>query len=88
MNDQEKREKIAKMPLGELQFRRKMINSAIRVCLNAGDPENAVTRWKRQLGRIQDEIRKRKTGGDKPPDINIRAKPAQLGAAGINPSER
>ena len=81
LTNDEKIAKIATMKLGELQFRRKLINMAIRDNLQAGSSLEVVEAYRAQMGRIDDEIKKRKTGY-KAPDTIINAKPAKVGAKG------
>jgi len=79
MTDDEKKALIAKMPMRELRFRRKLINSAIRVCILAGDPLGGAKKYCVQLARIDGEIYKRvRKNGKKP--TKIRAKVARMGA--------
>ena len=76
---EEKLALIGEMPLGELQFRRKLINFAIKTCVEAGDPHGQIGNYRQQLARIDGEIKKRKSGGDLT-DIIVKAKPGRVGA--------
>ena len=78
MNEVEKIEKISQMGIGELQLRRKMINFAIRLCIQEGDPHQQTGNYKGQLMRIDNEIKKRKEGQS--PVLTIKAQPGRMGA--------
>ena len=75
---EEKMEIIGEMPLGELQLRRRLINFAIRTCIEAGDPHGQVGNYRAQLGRIDEAIHKRRGNGSKP--IIVNARPGRMGA--------
>ena len=76
----EKEAVIGEMPDVELVVRRKLINFAIRTCIEAGDPHGQIEKYKGELGRIENEIRKRRNGnGSKP--VSVKAQPGRLGAS-------
>ena len=79
LSEAEKLALIGKMPVGELQFRRKMINFAIKTCMEAGDPQGQIGNYRQQLGRIDGEIKRRRTGKGQPAVV-VEAKPGRMGA--------
>lgn len=73
------------MGSGELQLRRRLINSAIRECSQHGATVEVIEKYRAQLARIDGEIQARRRGeyqnnGGPPPGIEVQAEIGTLSA--------
>lgn len=72
---------LDQQPVGELIFRHKMANAAIKFVLAEGDPNGVVEKYREQAKKINDALKAKmaeERDGPKPEAIDIGLKPARM----------